>query len=474
MLVKEGKEVVRERMRDRKVPPVMVAIILMASALLNCLPLYAEDTATSVNVLNSAPSVDVELTPDEDPVTPGVQVINSDPGANKTVTIIANVTDMNGHDDLSDNVTANITGHNIVEDNPVSLSLYGVVNVTAVTYKGSFNMSSHSEGDYKVEVTAADFGGLNGIGSKNFTYLYATPSDTTPPAVTNPSANHPSIVADGTQESGLTVTITDESGIYSVTVDLSSLGEPAAKEMVKIEGTDIYTTTTTAAVGTSPATYFLQVNTTDNSPNRNSNTSVSIPLTVLPPEVVTTYDFTTGAGSDKWAFRKQHFDKSPATNDVPRIKFSTNQYNKIKRRDRSMQIDQTSRRNYFAIHQFLFKIAEPEANITNIDVSWIGLGFRYIGTKGATLYIWNFNTGKYEQLDRSNRIFMRLHGEIANNVADYIDANGNLILIAEQNSPRKSWRWFMQRSIIGTDYVRVNVTYIPQQLKVSETEVENK
>ena len=107
----------------------------------------------------------------------------------------------------------------------------------------------------------------------------------TPPLVTNPSANPPSIVADGVQESQLNVTVTDASGIYSVTVNLSALGglSLSAKGMTNIAGTEIYTTTTTAAVGTPPETYNLRVNATDNSTNRNSNTSVSIPLTVTAP-----------------------------------------------------------------------------------------------------------------------------------------------------------------------------------------------
>jgi len=111
--------------------------------------------------------------------------------------------------------------------------------------------------------------------------------DTAPPIVTDTSANPSSIAADGIRESQLNVTVTDESGIYSVTVDLSSVGGPGAKEMVKIEGTDIYTTTTTAAVGTSPGTYNLQITAIDNSTNRNSNTSVSIQLTVTAPAPVT-------------------------------------------------------------------------------------------------------------------------------------------------------------------------------------------
>jgi len=112
--------------------------------------------------------------------------------------------------------------------------------------------------------------------------------DTTPPIVTDPSANPSSIAADGVQESQLNVTVTDESGIFSVTVDHSSVGGPSAKEMVKIDlNSNIYTTTTTAAVGTPPGTYDLQITAIDNSTNRNSNTSVSIPLTVTAPAPVT-------------------------------------------------------------------------------------------------------------------------------------------------------------------------------------------
>ncbi|NQE45360.1 hypothetical protein C5S31_04980, partial [ANME-1 cluster archaeon GoMg2] len=104
--------------------------------------------------------------------------------------------------------------------------------------------------------------------------------DTSPPIVTEPSANPAAIAANGVQESQLTVTVTDSSGIYSVTVDLSSLGGPEAKEMVKTGNSDVYTTTTAAALGTAPGTYELRVNATDNSTNRNSNTSVCISLTV--------------------------------------------------------------------------------------------------------------------------------------------------------------------------------------------------
>jgi hypothetical protein len=402
--------------KKQNVLPVMIALVLVASLVINCLPIYAENAGTSANVLNSAPTVDVELTPDDDPATPGVQVINPDPSTNKTVTITAAVTDMNGYDDLTGDVVANITGPSVVEDSPVSLSFDSVIGITTVTYTGSFNMSNHLEGDYKVEVKATDKGGLTGVGSRNFSYLYAA----------------------------------------------TEIGGPEAKAMTNIPGTDIYTTNTTAAVGTSPGTYYLPVNATDNSPNRNSNTSVSIPLTVLPAEVVTTYDFTTGAGSDKWAFRKQHNTKPPAANDVPNIVFTSAQYNKIKVNDGTYQVDTSSRRGYYAIHRFKFDIAEPESSITKLDILWDGAGYIRWGTRGATLYIWNFETGAYEQLDRKTNKKVTLERTIADNIGDYIDDDGSLIIIAEQNSAQwRFWRWTF-RSRLGTDYVKVDVTYTPK------------
>ena len=443
--------------KKQNVLPVVVAIVLVASLVMNCLPVYAENAGTSATVLNSAPSVDVELTPDDDLVTPGVQVINPEPTTmNKTVTIIANVTDMNGYDDLTGVVIASITGPSVVEDSPVSLSFDSVVNPTAAAYTGTFNMSNHLEGDYKVEVTATDFGGLTGVGSKDFTYLYAAPPDTIPPEVTNPGANPASIVANGMQESRLNVTVTDASGIYSVTVDLTEIGGLAAEPMEKIEGTEIYTTTTTASGGTSPGTYYLPVNATDNSPSRNSNTSVSIPLTVLPAEVVTTYDFTTGAGKDKWAFRKQHKEKPPAKNGDPNNGFKVKEYKKIKFNDSTMQADASAANGFYAIHRFKFSIVEPESSITKLNILWDGKATHDWGTDGATLYIWNFEAGMYEQLVTSNDADITLEGTITDNIGDYIDDDSSLIIIAEQNTAHW-WLVLKHRSRIGTDYVMVNV-----------------
>ena len=147
--------------------------ILVILLLLFCSSIVHADSISpgaTVTVINAAPTVDnPDLLPDDNPAIPGVQVINHNLSTNKTVTIVANVSDKNGWMDIA-NVTAEITGPSVVEDSSVTLSFVSAVNITTAIYKGSFNMSNHLEGNYKVEVTVTDAWGLNGSSSKNFTY----------------------------------------------------------------------------------------------------------------------------------------------------------------------------------------------------------------------------------------------------------------------------------------------------------------
>ena len=282
-----------------------------------------------------------------------------------------------------------------------------------------------------MEVTAYDAGGFSGIGSENFTYFH-TAKDITPPTVTDPAANPGSIIADGMEESELSVNVTDISGIYAVTIDLSPIGGNSTQLMTNIAGTDTYTTTT-VAVGTVPGMYGLPVTATDDSPNNNTNTSVSILLTVLPNEVVTTYNFTTGAGFDKWAFGKQHYNKPPLDNDDPNEKFKLKEYVHIKYDDDTMLEHATASEGFYAIHRFDFDIAESKYAITKIDILWDGKGEHdWFGGDGATLYIWNFTTEAYEQLDSNTTdVYITLEGSINSDIVDYIGPGGHLTILAE-------------------------------------------
>jgi len=113
---------------------------------------------------------------------------------------------------------------------------------------------------------------------------------TTPPLVTSPSAYPPSIPEDTDFNPGwgetarLNVTVTDGCGVVSVTINLSSIGGLPDQTMTRIPGTDVWTVTISASVGTSmfSGSYLphnLAIYAVDAFGNVNS--SVSIPLTVI-------------------------------------------------------------------------------------------------------------------------------------------------------------------------------------------------
>ncbi|MFZ2070349.1 MAG: cohesin domain-containing protein [Halobacteriota archaeon] len=109
--------------------------------------------------------------------------------------------------------------------------------------------------------------------------------DAIEPSVTNPSAAPDTILNDngrarthGTNISQLNVTVTDNTEVDTVTIDLSPIGGATTAQMTKIPGTDIWTVTVSATAGVN-LTHNLVVNATD--VNGDSNTSISIQLTVL-------------------------------------------------------------------------------------------------------------------------------------------------------------------------------------------------
>ena len=142
-----------------------------------------------------------------------------------------------------------------------------------------------SNGNYTFKVKAKDEAGNEDLtpAERSFTVLVDL-------IVTNPSAT-PSLIPDDTdnapgwgETTQLNVTVTDDSGILNVTINLSQIGGSSVQPMRKIEG-DIWSVTTNASAGTAGwngtayVPYHLQVNATDI--HGNSNTSVSIELMVM-------------------------------------------------------------------------------------------------------------------------------------------------------------------------------------------------
>jgi hypothetical protein len=106
-----------------------------------------------------------------------------------------------------------------------------------------------------------------------------------PPIVSNPSATQDIILNDngrpripGTNISQLSVTVTDDTEVDTVTIDLSPIGGSDEAQMNNIPGTDTWTITTNAVDGIN-LDHNLIVTATDT--NGNSDSSISIQLMVL-------------------------------------------------------------------------------------------------------------------------------------------------------------------------------------------------
>ena len=132
----------------------------------------------------------------------------------------------------------------------------------------------------------------------NFT-LVAYTDDTTPPVVTNPSANPASIPANGVTTSRLNVTVTDDVEVDKVTVDLRDMGR--AITPMYLLGENIWSVETNASLGTHAETYYLKVNATDVNGNYNDTVRITLVVTATTGDININeimYNPSTAQGSD--------------------------------------------------------------------------------------------------------------------------------------------------------------------------------
>ncbi|MGB7532451.1 MAG: dockerin type I repeat-containing protein [Halobacteriota archaeon] len=150
------------------------------------------------------------------------------------------------------------------------------------------NVSASSSDSYNTTVRAASAHASDEI---TVTTVVSAIEDTEAPVVSNPSAE-PCILPEDTDNeplwgelSNLSVVVTDESEIVSVTINLSEIGGSAAEAMTRIGDSNIWNVSVNASVGTAGwngsayVPQLLRVNATDE--YGHSNTSVSIALTVM-------------------------------------------------------------------------------------------------------------------------------------------------------------------------------------------------
>lgn len=169
------------------------------------------------------------------------------------------------------------------------------------------------------------------------------------------------------------------------------------------------------------------------------------------------YDFSTGAGTDKWAYEGQVSSKPPSAANDP--SGTTVTYTNIEADDGTYETYVTTSNGNYAAQRFNFSIDETAPE--KINVTWNGKGWHDSGAgyHGAKLYIWNFTSAAYEQLD-SNSVSTdeTLTGAVTSNIVNYINT-GNVTVLVEQNSAQTSDGFgTYYRSHIETDYVKLVVT----------------
>lgn len=170
----------------------------------------------------------------------------------------------------------------------------------------------------------------------------------------------------------------------------------------------------------------------------------------------TRYDFNVRAGTDMWAYGKQ-VGENPTASE-PSEEFSQSDYEKIRVDDDIRKESTTDTDGYYAAHRFNFSIIEDPSDIRKINVTWEGMGWHDSATDGAKLYIYNFTSAAYEQLDSTTLdTEQTLTGEITSGITNYISSSNVTILVNQTSAQRTPEEEPTEYSHIETDYVKLEL-----------------
>ncbi len=142
---------------------------------------------------------------------------------------------------------------------------------------------------------------------------------------------------------------------------------------------------------------------------------------------LSTYDFQTGGGTDKWFYASADCGSQPPGPPPDATEVTT--YTEISQSDDIRYGTVYARKNY-PIHDFRFTIAENEELITEILVEWEGYATDIAGT--LWLYIWDSDASSWVQVDSTLQETGDdlLTGTFTSNLARFIDGSGYLWLAA--------------------------------------------
>ena len=178
----------------------------------------------------------------------------------------------------------------------------------------------------------------------------------------------------------------------------------------------------------------------------------------------TTYDYATRTqGTNIFAYQGDSSGGTTPPSDASTPSdtsvFNSSEYDKIEVDDGSFQMYPASQSGRYALMRFKILIDESKSTVTNVVVTWNGKGVnaKSTSTDGAILYIWDYASSSYQQLQASanTEAEVTLTGTISSNVPNYIgDTGQNTITIAVSTTDKRSGSNACE---LYTDYIKVVV-----------------
>lgn len=140
--------------------------------------------------------------------------------------------------------------------------------------------------------------------------------------------------------------------------------------------------------------------------------------------------------------------------------FNSGEYDKIEADNGSFQMYAASQSGRYALMRFGILIDESKSTVSSIIVTWDGKGVnaKSNATDGAILYIWNYASSSYQQLQQSanTEAEVTLTGTINSNASNYIGGPGqNTITIVVSTADKRSGSNACE---LYTDYIKVEVS----------------
>lgn len=182
-----------------------------------------------------------------------------------------------------------------------------------------------------------------------------------------------------------------------------------------------------------------------------------------------TYDFTTGQpGVNCFAFADQGESQVPDEPGIPAQAIEGDQYNSLAADDQQSHVLAVSDESQYAQLRVTFQIEQDPRDLLGLIVTWSGSGVNADSsrTDGATVFLWNHDSSRYEQIQASPNTDLEItlagSGSAVPNA--YVGGAGDrtVTLLVVSNDKKT----VQQPDTLFTNYVKVDVVVSPRSVAV--------